>query len=442
MNLQGRPRTPVSATLALVPALVDPTRGPVQSLQRVPAAPGDPQFAHVHSVARARRERPGRPRTMLAGGSALGWDQACAKAVGEAVERCCVIEWEPPVRLGSAAELDPAIDVARFDLFHAEQRAAPGFAYPRLAPDSRIGWVAAYSLTRSAPTFVPATLAHRFYERQTLHDAFDDCPVSGYACGNTLEEALLGAVCEVVERDSLMLCWSQRLAVPSLDLASLRDPAVHEALARFAQSPVRLYCSDLTTEVGIPAVLVAMVSRHPQWPAAAIATAADMSYDRAVVKALGELSNGAALVRMQRATGAPLPSTPHDIVTPEDHGLYYAAPRALRHLDAILRPRRSVRAPPPNNEVPDDVLATLRQAVGRLAASGMEVLAVDITSPDVAALGLHVVKAIVPGLLPIDFGRMTRHLGGTRLYESPARMGHAGAAVHPAGLNAAPHPFP
>ena len=443
MNLQSRPRTPLHATLAVAGRLVHPTRGPIQSLRTVWPKGDEPAFVHVHAVAAASRPRRGRPSTMLSGGSALTWEHSCAKAVGEAVERSSVLEWEPPVRLGSARELDPAIDVERFDMFHPEQRAHAGFGYARLQPESRIGWVQGYSLTRSAPTFIPATLAHRFYEPRTAADRFDDCPVSGYACGNTLEEAVLGGLCEVVERDALMLCWSQRLAVPALDLASLRSETVRDALSRFARSPVRLYCADLTTDAGIPAVLVMMVSDHPRWPAAAVATAADMSYERAVVKALGELSSGAALVQMHRDRGGRLPRVPQEISTPEDHGLYYAAPQSLHHLDLILRPRRTVRAPAvAATDEPEDVWATLREAVRRLAACGLEALAVELTPPHIAALGLRVAKVIVPGMLPIDFRPAVRHLGGPRLYAAPGRMGYHDSASEPRALNPAPHPFP
>jgi ribosomal protein S12 methylthiotransferase accessory factor len=441
MELRSHPRTPPSATLALVDALVHPQRGPIRSLRSVAAPPGDPAYVHVHAEAVPKRRLPGRPATMLCGGSALTWEQACCKAVGESVERSTIMDWDPTVRLASAAEIDPAIDVERFDAFHPTQRAEPGFPYARLRSDSPIGWIPAWSLTRSAPTFVPATLAHRFYEPRTPSDCFDECPVSGYACGNTLEEALLGALCEVAERDALTLCWLQRLAVSSLDLSSVLSDTMRDALSRFARSPVRLYCSELTTDAGIPAVLVAMVSSAPGWPAAAVATAADMSHERAVLKALGELSNGAALVRVHRQSGRPLPRTPQQIESPEDHGLFYAAASTLPHLDLILRPRRSVRAPE-GAPASDDVLASLNEAVRRLAARGLEALAVELTAPEMAARGLHVVKVIVPGMLPIDFGRMPRHLGVPRLYRAPVHMGYADAATDPAGLNPAPHPFP
>ena len=441
MTLKPQPATPLRVTLDIAPTLVDCRNGPIFSIAAAPAARSDPAFAHVHATTGSARRLPGRPARLLTGGSALHWDQAYAKAVGEAVERHCVLDWTPRVRVARANDLDRDIDVDTFDLFHPEQRRAPGFAFEPLRADSLISWVPAYSLTRRQSSFLPATLAHLYHQPCTPADRFDLCPVSGYACGNTLEEALLRGLCEVAERDALMLTWAQRLAVPALDLASFDSAAVRDALSRFAHCPVRLYCADLRTDVGIPVVLVMMTSSEPGWPAAAIATAADPSTERALLKALSELSNGRALVQAHGLRG--LPRTPAQVHLPEDHGLFYADPHALGLLDLWLHPRRTQRAPTETQEsVKTCVLATLEDCVQGLARCGLEALAVEITSPQAAAAGLHVVKVVVPGMLPIDFGNSSKHLGGRRLYEAPARMGYSQFATTPGRLNTLPHPLP
>ena len=439
MQLRSHQRTSLRVTLNAIPGLIDPAHGPILALQPRLAGPGDPGFAHVHAWAGSTLQRRGRPSCLRAGGSALTWPQALVKAVGESVERYSVLHWEPRVHLAQASALDAQIDMRSYDLFHSEQRAAPGFAFSSADEHARMSWVEAFSLTHGKASFVPATLAHLYHQAQTEADRFDLCPVSGYACGNTLEEALLGALCEVIERDALMIAWYQRLAVPSLDLASMASGEVRDAVQRYARSPVRLYCANLTTDIGIPAVLVMMTSQHPGWPAAAVATAADMSVERAVVKALCELSAGHWLVRGRGRR----PRSMLEVQEPEDHGLFYAAPSALHHLDRFLRPRSSLRAAQlAAAPATDDVKVLLDEAVRRLAARGLETLAVELSAPEVAAQGLHVVKVIVPGLQPLDFGATTKHLGGSRLYSAPHAMGYRCAASGPAGLNPVPHPFP
>lgn len=438
MHLQSRHRAPLSATLRALPALLHPRRGPILSIERHTGAAEDPQYVHVHAWAAAPQARRGRPERVRTGGSAPGWPLAMAKAIGEAAERSSVLQWLPRVVVAPARALDAHVDLAACDLFHPEQRAQPGFPFARIDDDTPIAWVPGHSLTRGIDGCVPATLADLYHEPRTPGDRFDSCPVSGYACGNSLEEALLGALCEAVERDALMIAWLQRLAVPSLDLASLTSAAARDAVRRFAPSPVRLYCSDISTDLGVAAVLVLMTSQAPGWPAAAVATAADLSVEHAVVKALGELSSAHWLCRARPRR----PLSRHEVHAPEDHGLFYAQPGALPHLDRFLHPRGCRRATADATDGEADVKVLLDAAVARLAARGLEVWAVELTAPAVAAAGLRVVKVVVPGLQPLDFGRTDRHLGGRRLYETPRAMGHRAVATSPSGLNPVPHPFP
>src|SRR5690606_41973306 len=68
---------------------------------------------------------------------------------------------------------------------------------------------------------------------------------------------------------------------------------------------------------------------------------------------------------------------------------------------------------------------------------------VDQTAPEQRALGLHTVKVLVPGLLPLDFGwtrQRARHLPRTftALREAGLRPGD----LTEADLNPGPQPYP
>jgi ribosomal protein S12 methylthiotransferase accessory factor len=79
--------------------------------------------------------------------------------------------------------------------------------------------------------------------------------------------------------------------------------------------------------------------------------------------------------------------------------------------------------------------------VERVRRAGLDVIACDLTTPDVAELGLSVVRVVVPGLHPLFMGHSNRVLGGTRLYAVPSRLGLRGLAPGQAD-NPYPHPFP
>ena len=76
----------------------------------------------------------------------------------------------------------------------------------------------------------------------------------------------------------------------------------------------------------------------------------------------------------------------------------------------------------------------------RIETAGMEVLVLDQTRPDI---GLPVVKVIVPGLVPIDFGyKRQRAPLMSRVRTALRAGGHLDRDLAPADLNPAPHPFP
>ncbi len=133
-----------------------------------------------------------------------------------------------------------------------------------------------------------------------------------------------------------------------------------------------------------------------------------------------------------------------------DHPLVYAVPEMGRHADFLLR-RASPPAPvavadlrPPGfGAIGADVRDDLLVAVEAVTSAGFDVVVVDQTAPEQRALGLHTVKVLVPGLLPLDFGwtrQRARHMPRTRtaLREAGLRPDDLTGA----GLNPGPHPFP
>jgi ribosomal protein S12 methylthiotransferase accessory factor len=445
MRLESRQRTDVQQTLVKLPSLLDPRSGVIQSIDWYPVRPEDPQFVHCHATLVDSPTDSGRPAVRTAGGTALTAEIALGKAIGESVERYCGDVWEPDeVVIARYCDVRArATDPRRFALFLSEQYRAPDFPFVPITENSSIGWVRAFSLSRNEDTLVPAVLAHIHYQARTPEDCFDLCPVSGYACGTTLEEAILGAIYEVIERDAFMIFWYDWLPVPGLDLRVEPSSELWATLGRYSVAPVQLFCASITTDVGVPAILAAMTSRRPGWPAAVVATAADLDPQRAIVRALQELAANHLLIRWHMDTASrPSPRSFHEVVDQEDHALLYTAPQMLPYLDPVLRPRWALRPRDIGLANSEDQKENIDWCVQRLAKLDLEVLVVDLTPAPVESLGFKVVKVLIPGLQPLDFGVRWPHLGGRRLYEAPVAMGYRRVMPRPSELNLAPHPFP
>ncbi|MCH9684706.1 MAG: YcaO-like family protein [Deltaproteobacteria bacterium] len=435
--------SPPERTTSLLHRVFGADSGPIRQLNWYTPRSDDPAFVHCHAWVAAP---PGQPsaQPLSVGGTATNRTVALAKAIGEAVERYCGSVYDADrVQVMSHREAKgEAIDPRRFVLFHDSQYEA-GFGINRVDEDSPIGWTRGYSLTNDRPVWVPASMVYTEYQALTVQEPFEVTPVSGYACGNTLEEALLGGICEVVERDAFMIHWYQRLPTDGIDLRTLQSAQAKETLERYRNCPVRLFCANITTDLGIPAVAALMTSQHPGWPAAAIATAASTDPERAVVRALQELSSNHLYVRDSAdARAGDIPHGPEQVTSQEDHGLLYTHPRWLTQLDSLLRPRSRISIGDVPGREFSDMKDAVEHCVANLHEAGHEVLFADLTTPELAEQGFKVVKVLIPGLQPVDFGPHYRHLGGRRLYEVPGRLGHDHVGRCPPELNSFPHPFP
>jgi ribosomal protein S12 methylthiotransferase accessory factor len=88
-----------------------------------------------------------------------------------------------------------------------------------------------------------------------------------------------------------------------------------------------------------------------------------------------------------------------------------------------------------------DIESDLKIAVECLAQNGMEPIAFDHTTPDIAELGFRVGRILVPELVQLGTPAYP-FLGSRRLYELPNRLGLRDRVLTPADLNPDYHPYP
>ena len=126
----------------------------------------------------------------------------------------------------------------------------------------------------------------------------------------------------------------------------------------------------------------------------------------------------------------------------EDHIRYYADPSCAANasfLDASVERTPTGSVPRLEGETPGDHVEEL---CGRVEAAGSSAYCVDVTSPDVASLGLVVAKVVAPELCMLDVVHPARFLGGERLYVAAAALGLRDGRLDERDVNPDPHPFP
>lgn len=450
--LLGRSRLSLGRLLGLWDYLVDEKVGIVREIRELPTEPDDPDFFHYLSTACDTARFAELSNFGNNGGVSTTRYGAVAKAVGETVERyCSAIFGYQDLTYGTYAGLGrPAAHPDNFALYRADQFEPDGFPWQPFTADTPIAWTQGRSLLTGAAVLVPAAMVYVPYHPSGARpDAAIAQPIStGLACGCSFAEAALSGLCEAVERDAFTLTWQARMSRPRIRQESLPEP-VRAMLRRFTDVRLRVEVVNITTDIQIPSVLMIAIGESQTSPAFAVAAATHPSPETALVKCIEELAHTRKYARYLMGCTPEVPvqaAEGHPAVDGQfQHLRFYCPQSAAPFIEFCWASSRTCPladlpgAGCPGGEVTAE--AELQAAVAEVARHGLEPIACDLTSPEVRALGLSVVRVVVPGLHPLFMGYRSRALGGQRLYTVPQLLGHP-----PLGRtepdNPYPHPFP
>ncbi|WP_049574206.1 TOMM precursor leader peptide-binding protein [Streptomyces sp. SBT349] len=338
---------------------------------------------------------------------------------------------------GPAAVLDPALCG-----FYAPETYREDPMVSPFDPEREIPWIRGYSLRDARPVLVPARLVH--YSAGVSADNFVFECSNGCATGGSLGEAVLFGLLELIERDAFLLAWYGRRPLTRLDPASVGDPGVRGMLDRAALLGYDVRAFDTRGDLPVPVVTGLAVRRDGGPGLLSFGAAAGFDPGRAMADALSEVLTYIPHLPFQvaeRRAELDLMAEDFGLVRKlQDHAQLYGLPRMARYAETFLtadepRPVQEVfagweRVRPRTLDLLDD----LGFVTEELALAGHDTIAVDQTTPEQRAVGLHTVATLVPGLLPLDFGWNRQ-----RALRMPRLRRVTGPGVP---FNPAPHPFP
>ncbi|MDL1970953.1 MAG: YcaO-like family protein [Candidatus Desulfofervidaceae bacterium] len=228
-------------------------------------------------------------------------------------------------------------------------------------------WAKAYNLTRDEEMWVP-------FDWFVAINEFN-----GTAAGNTLEEAIIQGLCEVIERHVCAVIAQEQRVTPDIDPSSVQDEIAQMLLQKFTRAGIKVYLKDFTCDMGIPTVGV-LAYDPATFPRSEIVFTAgtQTSPVKSLIRALTETAQLAG----------------DFLETPGYVASGLPKPQTLKDVSYVVQQEKTVSI----KDLPDisheNIRMEIERAVDALEARGYEVLILDLTHD---SLDIPVVYVLVPG---------------------------------------------
>lgn len=258
--------------------------------------------------------------------------------------------------------------------------------------DFPMRWIKARNLTLGKDQWVPIDWFYQINE------------YNGPAAGNTIEEAILQSLSEVVERHVGSIISNDLLTTPEIDPESLKDPASIELVNKFRANGIRLFLRDFSLDTGVPTVgaLAYDPSTFPEKSEIVFTAGTTSNPEKSLCRALTEIAQLAGDFENSTSYRPTLPK--------------YAT---LEEASYLMEGGEKVPIQSLPNLDHNNMRVEIERCTKALASIGMQILVVNVTHAD---LGVPAVYTIIPGAHFLDHTRNTdfpQHAARTMLRALP-----------------------
>ncbi len=427
--------------------LLDMRTGMVNPPVELPAESGAAQIM-VYSAALSRLQnamphiemRADDGLIMSGSGSSTRRGPARAKAICEALERYCNISYDPAsVRVAARNQLgEEAVDLS---LFHRGEDTEYEVvsSHIRASSDLKIRWVKGRSLVSGRELWVPFSAIYISTPYQYPGEAFVIPISTGSGLAASYARAAVAGTLELVERDTLSLTWLQKMRLKRIDICGSRNSELIHRAQMIQQSGIDQFFFDATTDIGFPTAY--LIQRAPGRDLHIMVMAATrLNMEDAIIRVMDEASSSRiALEALARQPKLYRSDDFRTFTRLTDGAVFYADPANERAFDFLLEDYQTIALEDivsprvaTDTEMIDEVVEAFRR-------SDLELICVDLTTPQLKRVGLRSVRMLAPQLMPLTINYNMKYGATPRLYQAPARMGQK--VYDFPDLNQWPQPF-
>jgi len=309
-------------------------------------------------------------------------EQAEASAVMEAIERYSAEQREDDeVIYGSYNQAREVMETCNpVDLI------LPLRVLDQYNKNTEIAWVEAFEMFRGCPIWVPAcAVFYPYYPDGDLQ--LFSFHTNGIAAGNTIEEAILHALFEDIERDAWSIAEFKDYTNGDV-LIRDKDSVPAKLIEKFNAQGVEIHLKDLTSDIGVPTIGAAADDTRTKDPEMlTIGVGTHLDPEIAAIRAITEVAQSRTTHKHGMKINAQLQKITQD--------MGYEKIKKVNHMWFGEHPNK-IYLEDMKDQSTDYVLDDIEVVLGKLMDAGFEqVICADLTRPE---LGIPAVRMIVPGL--------------------------------------------
>ena len=307
----------------------------------------------------------------------------------------------------------------------------------RFLASSKIPWIWGHDINSDIAVLIPADFVY--------YPAIRDMPLvfdtsNGASAHTSLTQAILNGLFEVIERDSFLSMWLNKLSMPVLHIKKIPF-GFSETMSMIDKFGMVVKLVDLTNDTDVTTIMAVCYNKKPDnYPALIIGSASHVNPETALQKALFEMEF--ALIEALENPKKKKVNHPEEISSIYQNSRYYLDPKRRKYWQFMISGKKISHRRIITKKTIKNNYKILMQIVKHLHKMNHRVIWVDITPNDMKKMGLVVVKVFVTGFQPLYIGNKTR-LNMDRLNTSARRFGIDVKSTRASTeLNPAPHPLP
>ncbi|WDE01604.1 YcaO-like family protein [Thalassomonas actiniarum] len=390
-------------TLKKLTPLISPVTGVITHIEELKSEENQPvktyRTAFFKTPALSQQGAVNESFVQVCMGKGVSTTQSKVSALCETIERYAALyQGDEPLLLSRQSQLSQRsygpgqlVPYSELQYRYFADESHPDFSLKQAATpylDSEIHWLPAWSLSQREQVYLPLTAC--FANLPFDDEQFGRWHSNGCAAGNTLEEAVLQGLFELIERDASAIWWYNQTKGAQFDLDKIPASNLQKLQDTLSVSH-KFWVLDITTDIGVP-VMVA-IGQDLKTKGYSLGLGCHLQPELAAQRALTELCQ---LIPIRDQNGAPFD---FDAIA-EGEYLHPDINRAA--IPAFIQPC-------------GDIKEDIENMVARLHALGYETLVVDYSRPH---LPIKTAKVFVPGLCHI-----WPQLANVRLYQLPVQLG-------------------